>query len=133
GYVWTLSFPRASGFAAAPRDFRPADPAVGRSAATGRCVIAGSVPDVGAGREVWDRPCPTRRFAVELHRFGWLADLMASGERGPRESLRLILGWATVFGRWNAFSWSGEVLARRVYNLSCASRRIAASASEVDR
>ena len=133
GYVWTLSMPRAEGFAAAPRDFRPADPNVGRSTATGRFIIAGSVLDVGSSGDPWDRPCPTRRFAVELHRFVWLPDLMASGERGPREALRLIFGWAEVFGRWNAFSWGRECLPRRVYNLACAARRIAASASEADR
>lgn len=133
GYVWSLSRPRAEAFACAPRDFRPADAAVGRSTSAGRFVIAGSVVDVGATGNIWDRPCPTRRFAVELHRFGWLPDLMASGDRAAREALRQILGWAEVFERWNAFSWSREVLPRRVINLACWGRRIGASTSEADR
>jgi len=133
GYVWTLSRPRAEGFVCSPRDFRPADAAVGRSTASGRFVIAGSVVDVGSTGDIWDRPCPTRRFAVELHRFVWLPDLMASGDRAPRDALRLILAWAEIFGKWNAFSWSRETLPRRVFNLACWSRRIAASTSEADR
>lgn len=133
GYAWTLSHPRAEGFAAAPRDFRPADAAVGRSAASGRFVIAGSVVDVGTSGDPWNRPSPTRRFAAELHRFVWLPDLIASGERGPREALRLVFAWHDVFGSWNAFSWGRDILPRRVFNLACAGRRMAASASEADR
>lgn len=133
GYVWTLSRPRATGFVCSPRDFRPTDAAVGRSTASGRFVIAGSVVDVGTSGDIWDRPCPTRRFALELHRFVWLPDLMASGDRAPREALRLILAWAEIFGTWNAFAWSREALPRRVINLACAGRRIAASASEADK
>lgn len=133
GYGWTLSMPRAEGFGAAPRDFRPADANLGRAFAGGRFLLAGSVLDVGAAGDPFDRPSPSRRFAVELHRFDWLPHLIASGERGPREGLRLILAWAETFGRWNAFSWHREQLARRVYNLACAGRRIAASGSEADR
>jgi len=133
GYGWTLSRPKPEGFACAPRDFRPSDAAVGRSTASGRFVIAGSVVDVGSTGDIWDRPCPTRRFAVELHRFVWLPDLMASGDRAPREALRLILAWAEIFGKWNAFSWSREALPRRVINLACWGRRIGASTSEADR
>ena len=133
GYSWTLGFPKAEGFVCSPRDFRPADAAVGRSAASGRYVIAGSVVDVGSTGDIWDRPCPSRRFAVELHRFVWLPDLMATGDRAPRDALKLILAWADIFGRWNAFSWGREVLPRRIFNLACSGRRIAASASEADR
>lgn len=133
GYSLTLARPKAFGFACSPREFRPADAAVGRSTAAGRFVIAGSVVDVGSSGDIWDRPCPTRRFAVDLHRFVWLPDLMASGDRAPREALRLILAWAEIFGSWNAFSWSRETLPRRVINLACAARRIGASSSEADR
>lgn len=133
GYVWTLSRPRAEGFVCSPRDFRPSDAAIGRSAAAGRFVIAGSVVDVGSAGDIWDRPCPTRRFALELHRFVWLPDLMASGDRAPREALKLILAWAEIFGKWNAFAWGREALPRRVINLACSGRRIAASASEADK
>ena len=133
GYGWTLSRPRAAGFVCSPRDFRPADAAVGRSTASGRFVIAGSVVDVGSTGDIWDRPCPTRRFAVELHRFVWLPDLMASGDRAPRDALHLILAWTELFGKWNAFSWGRDVLPRRVINLACWGRRIATSTSEADR
>jgi len=133
GYSWTLSRPRAESFACSPRDFRPTDPAVGRSTAAGRFVIAGSVVDVGSSGDIWDRPCPSRRFAVDLHRFSWLPNLMAADDRAPREALRLTLAWAEIFGKWNAFSWSRETLPRRVINLACWGRRIGASSSEADR
>ena len=42
------------------------------------------------------------------------ADVLAVGERGEKDALRLILDWRRVFGRWNTFSWSGRRLERRV-------------------
>ena len=33
-------------------------------------------------------------------------------ETGAAEALRLVLEWRRPFGRWNPFSWSGEVLER---------------------
>src|SRR5690606_28879248 len=105
GYGATLARPRAETFAAAPRDFRPHDPAVGRAILTGRFLLAGSVMDVEPGGHPWDRACPTRRFAMDLHSFAWLPSLMLSGEKGAREGLRLTLAWQTEFARWSPFAW----------------------------
>lgn len=133
GYGVTLSRPRAETFAAAPRDFRPHDAAIGRAILSGRFLLAGSVMDVVGGDDPWDRPCPTRRFATDLHAFAWLPSLMLSGERGAREALRLTLGWTAGFSRWTPFAWGPELLSRRVFNLACAARRMAAAANEADR
>lgn len=133
GYGATLARPRAETFAAAPRDFRPHDPAVGRAILTGRFLLAGSVMDVEPGGHPWDRACPTRRFAMDLHSFAWLPSLMLSGEKGAREGLRLTLAWQTEFARWSPFAWGPSLLARRVFNLACAARRMAAAANEPDR
>lgn len=130
GYGLTLSWPRTEGFAAGARDFRPIDPGIGRAALGGRFVFAGAMMDAPKPADPWGRPSPNRAFAVELHRFTWLPHLMTSGEPGVREALRLTLAWREVFGRWSPFAWGREVMARRVYNLACAARRLAAVASE---
>src|SRR5205085_1105153 len=66
------------------------------------------------------------------HRFDWLPGLIAAGPDGAAEALRLVLEWRRQFGRWNAFSWSPQVMARRVYNLACAGPALAARASEAE-
>src|SRR5690606_13368768 len=88
---------------------------------------------VERGGHPWDRACPTRRFAMDLHSFAWLPSLMLSGEKGAREGLRLTLAWHTEFARWSPFAWGPSLLPRRVVNLACAARRMAATASETDR
>ena len=84
------------------------------------------------GGDPWSQASPSRRFAVLLHRFGWMGDLMAMGEAGAREALRLTLEWRRVFGRWNGFAWSADILERRVLNLACAGRAMAAAASDAE-
>jgi uncharacterized heparinase superfamily protein len=133
GYGQTLSRPRPQGFAATPRDFRPSDPATGRLVLNGRFMLAGSGMDAAAPADPWDRPSPNRAFAVDLHAYRWLASLMLAGERGAREALRLILAWDDHFARWTPFAWGPEILARRVFNLSCAARRMAATGTEAER
>lgn len=132
GYGLTLAWPRSEGFAAAPRDYRPVDAAIGRAALGGRFVFAGVMLDAPAPHDPWQRPSPSRAFALELHRFAWLPHLMSLGEPGAREALRLILGWREVFGRWSPFAWGRETLPRRVYNLACAARRLGAAAGEAE-
>jgi uncharacterized heparinase superfamily protein len=127
GYGLTLSYPRTEGFAASPRDFRPADTALGRVLLGGRFAWAGAVLDARAPNDPFSRPSPSRGFAVELHRFTWLPHLAALGEPGAREALRLVLAWSDSFGAWSPFAWGREVLSRRVYNLACHGRRLAAA------
>lgn len=133
GYSQTLSRPRAAGFAATPRDFRPSDPVVGKAVLSGKFLLAGSGLDAEAPADPWNRPSPTRGFAAELHSFVWLPSLMLNGERGAREALRLTLAWADHFSRWSPFAWGPDILARRVYAVACAARRMGAVASEPER
>ena len=127
-----LARTRAPKLIATPRDFRPTDPEIGRALLAGRFRLAGVELDVGPGGDPWNRPSPTRRFAVELHRFAFLPHLAASGVAGAREGLRLLLDWRRAFGRPDAFAWGPEVLERRVFNLACATRRLGGVASEVE-
>ncbi len=133
GYALTLKGRVAQGFAATPRDFRPVDPAPGKAVLGGKFILAGSSLEAAAPDDPWNRPSPTRAFAADLHAFAWLPSLMLEGERGPREALRLTLGWATVFARWSPFAWDPAILARRTFNLACAARRMGQVATEAER
>jgi uncharacterized heparinase superfamily protein len=46
--------------------------------------------------------------------------------------LRLFLEWRRLFYQPNRFVWSGEVLERRLFNLSCGARRMAGVASDAE-
>jgi uncharacterized heparinase superfamily protein len=129
---WSLNRPRPDGLAAQPRDFRPVDPENGLRVLAGAFVFGGETLAPGPRGDPWNRPSPSRRFAVALHRFGWMGDLLATGPEAPAEGLRLTLEWRRTFGRWNAFAWIPEVLERRVFNLSCALRTICSRASEAE-
>jgi uncharacterized heparinase superfamily protein len=129
---WLLARPRPDGLAATPKDPRPADREAGRRILAGKYGFGGAALDVGPGGDPWDRPSPSRRFAGALHGFDWMRDLVALGDEGAAEALRLTLEWRRIFGRWNGFSWSPEILERRVFNLACAIRPICAKASDAE-
>jgi len=128
-----LNRPAPQGLSANPRDLRPVDPAEGRRLLSGIFDLAGARMTVGAGGDPFDKSSPDRTFAVALHRMGWLGDLLTQGDDGARAALKLNADWRRVFGRWNGFSWSAEVLERRVFNLACAARRMGAVASDAER
>jgi uncharacterized heparinase superfamily protein len=132
GYGQTLRHPQARAFAAAPRDFRPTDPAIGRSVLAGRFAYGGAFMEVGTVGDPWNRPTPGRAFAVELHRFTWLPHLVSTGDRGAREGLRLVQGWRELFGAWSPFAWGRETLPRRTFNLACAAKRLSSGGSAMD-
>jgi uncharacterized heparinase superfamily protein len=127
-----IAGPRPRGLATRPRDGRPADAAVGERLLRGDFRYRGEALDFGPGADPWNRPSPSRRFAVGLHGFSWSPDLLATGEAGARELLRLWLEWRRVFGRYNDFAWSGEALERRVFHLSCAAPALLPLASEAE-
>lgn len=129
---WMAHRPRPTAFSDTPREIRPISIPTGRQVLDGVFELAGESLSIGAGGEVWDRPCPTRAFALALHSFEWLPHLMATAPAGPREALRLVLAWRRHFGVWNQFSWSDEVLARRAVNLACAGAALAEHASEAE-
>lgn len=127
-----LAWPRTMGLAIRPRDARPADRAVGAKLMAGVFELAGERLEVGPRGDPWRRPPPSRRFAVALHSFGWLPDLLTQGEAGAREALRLWLEWRRVFGRYDDFAWSGLALERRVFHLACAAGELAPLVSDVE-
>ena len=131
-YSYGLDRPRTSGLAASPRDFRPIDPEIGRQILLGRMTLAGVTMEIDVGGDPWDAPSPSRGFAVELHRFSWLPSLLAEGEAGADEALRLVLDWERMFARVSPFVWGAEVVERRVFNLACATKRLTERASDAE-
>ena len=130
---WFIARGRPDGLIAAPRDLRPTDSIAGHRLLSGRFELAGTLLDTQGRGDPWDQPSPSARFATDLHRMNWLADLMSLGPPAHAEALRLILDWSRVFGRWNSFSWATDVLEYRVFNLACAVGVIAIEASEAER
>ena len=124
--------PSTDGLAIRPRDLRPADAAAGERLLAGEFSFGGERIEVGRGGDPWRRALPSRRFAVALHSFDWTRDLIAAGEAGQREALRLWLEWRAVFGRYNEFAWSGEALERRVFNLAACAAALAPLVSEAE-
>lgn len=131
-YRWLASRKKVSGLGAAPRDYRPADPEGGRRILAGAFVFSGATLAFGPRGDPWDRATPSRQFAVALHRFNWMRDLLAAGPEGAAEALRLTLEWRRLFGGWNRFVWNPEALERRVFNLACALPPLMARASEAE-
>jgi len=128
----SLASPKTSGLAVRPRDFRPADRAAGERLLAGQYRFGGETMDLGPGGDPWRRASPSRRFAEALHDFGWAGDLLATGEPGARELLRLWLDWRAVFGGGNEFAWSGRALERRVFNLATAAEPLAPLVSDAE-
>lgn len=127
-----IALPRPEGLSARPRDPRPADPDHGRKMLAGTLALDGGTLRLGLDGDPFDTASPSRRFAVSLHRFDWLPDLLAAGSDGARRSLRLLDDWRRVFGKWNAFSWGPECLERRVFHLACAAKILAAEGSDAE-
>jgi len=136
-YRWTLRGPPVDGVAAAPRDYRPADPETARMILSGRMMLAGETLEMGQGGDPWDTASPSRAFAVALHRFDWLPGLIQPsdprlGSKATEEALRLSLDWLELFSPITPFAWGAETLERRVYNLACAAPRLVEIASEFE-
>lgn len=127
-----LPTPSDTGLGGSPRDLRPADVKIGQRLLAGTWRLAGLTLDTGVRGDPWDRPSPSRSFAVCLHRMAWLHDLLAAGRPGAVEALRLLLAWRRLYGRSGGFAWTPDVLERRVFNLACSLRIVCAGASEAE-
>lgn len=123
---------KVEALAAHPRDPRPTNAGAGRRVLAGTLALDGGSLRIGEAGDPFNTASPTRRFAVSLHRFDWLPDLVSAGPDGARRALRLLDDWRRVFGKWNAFSWGPECLERRVFHLACAARPLAAEASDAE-
>src|ERR1700690_1828506 len=72
--------PVTDGLAIRPRDLRPADAKAGARLLAGAFSFGGEHLEVGPGGDPWRSALPSRRFAVALHSFDWIRDLIAAGD-----------------------------------------------------
>lgn len=99
----------------APKALTKGDKGRGAAILSGRFTLAGETLDVPPGESVWDLTAPSRRFAAALHRFDWLADVLAVDDAEARHvALILVDDWIERFGQWNWFSWSPAVAEGRI-------------------
>ncbi|WP_430431240.1 heparinase II/III family protein [Oceanicaulis sp.] len=99
-----------------PRVFVKGDKAYGAALLGGRFALAGEIVEIPEQDSVWDRTAPSKRFAESLHRFDWLADLLAVEDpEAPLMARRLADDWLTRFGKWNWFSWEPHILEGRLW------------------
>ena len=99
---------------AAPSEPWPGDAARGAALLRGEYAFAGhtaridGMPWSAAGPAAW---------RAELHRFDWLADLQAVGDKAARERAReLTAMWIATQMRWRPLPWRPDVLATRIAN-----------------
>ena len=110
-----LAGPSPDTLVAVPKPLRGGDKARGAALLAGRFTLAGETLEASPEHSIWDRPAPSRRFAESLHRFSWLADMLAVEEGEARQTaLALVDDWIDRFGRWNWFSWEPRLLEGRV-------------------
>jgi uncharacterized heparinase superfamily protein len=126
-YRWTLKGPPTMGLAVEPLDRRPVGGQTAHALLSGRMTLAGETLEIGPGGDPWDTASPSRAFAVELHRFAWLPDLLRGAEaneaeRAAQEGLRLFLDWLSLFSSISPFAWGAETVERRLFNLACAAQ-----------
>lgn len=113
---------RAPGPLAARPKFHPlSEAAAGETVLQGRFEACGQSVDVGVDGHPWTMTLPSEGFARSLHRFDWLLDLAAIGER--RAGLRaraLTDAWTEVYGDWNSYAWQPDILRARLFaQLAC--------------
>jgi uncharacterized heparinase superfamily protein len=98
----------------APPDLRTGDPSIANDLYAGRYVFGGAAVDSN-GIPVFDLPAPHRAWAEQLHGFGWLRHLRASGTALARAHSRaLIEEWITGAGRGDRVARDPVVTARRL-------------------
>lgn len=113
--------PAPAGLTVQPHDPRPGDPARGREIIEGAIRLAGQRIELPPGESPWTRSSPSRRFARDLHEFGWLRHLAALGSAEAAQTARRLADeWTQIFGAGNIFSWAPETAGQRLAHWLCA-------------
>lgn len=98
-----------------PQDPRTPDPSFASELALGQMGLAGMVVDLG-GHSPFDISPPSEAWAAELHAFGWLRHLAATGAPDDRmRARRLVADWLArpASRHARAIAWRPDVTARR--------------------
>jgi uncharacterized heparinase superfamily protein len=105
-----------TGFAFYPAPVAPPDTMRGESLMKDIWRIGADKIEMSEGLPPWTAPLPSRHFADRVHRFDWLADVIAQGDRGGERARGLVDDWIANFGRFNGFAWRTGCAADRVWN-----------------
>lgn len=82
----------------------------------GQLIIGGQSVDIGFAGHPWTQPLPSKYFAERAHSFDWLHELAAMGEtKAGSRARQLVDDWADIYGDWNVFSWSPDILTDRLF------------------
>lgn len=92
------------------------DKTVGQALLKGHFNYIGQTLDVGAQGDPWAIAAPSERFAEWLHGFHWMPDLLQCRDKAANIRVRYLVDrWGEIFGHWNAYAWSPEILTHRLY------------------
>ena len=99
----------------------PGDAEAGRAMLEGRWLRFGQSFAPPPEAPFWTAPLPSERFALWLHGFSWLPDLLAAsrsgdGDGGTARAAELVDGWIAEYGRYHAVAWHPDTAASRLFH-----------------
>ena len=102
-------------------DIRPSfvygDKKTAEAVLKGHFEYAGQKLDVGSQGDPWTVAVPSTRFATWLHSFSWMDDLAVSKDKNAAIRARSLTDkWIAIYGKWNPFAWTPDVLTDRLYH-----------------
>lgn len=120
--IWYAGLFYGNTLGARPPDrllFAPSPPWPG-DAGRGAALIRGELNFAGHSATIsgppWAATGP-EAWRAELHRFDWLADLQALGDKAARARMEeLMSSWIATQSRWRPLSWRPDILAARIAN-----------------
>lgn len=88
----------------------------GKALQSGHFEFGGQSLDIGQQGDPWTIPAPSERYAIWLHQFTWLPDLLILNDKAANIRARMLIDrWIAVYGKWNRFAWEPDILAHRLY------------------
>ena len=67
---------------------------------------------------IWENNKASKNWNIKLHNFEWINDVKAVGTNKARIFLRKnIREWLKVYGKWDHFYWSLDIISKRIYFL----------------
>ena len=118
-YRYSLTGAAPTALTAIPPDPWPGDAGRGADIVQGVFDLAGQ--RLANPAPLWAPAGAGAAWLGELHGFGWLRDLRATGGDGARRAARELVGaWLERHGRWSALAWDPSIGGRRLGNwLGC--------------